>query len=562
MGLAASQARLLTITTRKSDCEYRSMALSHQKIALARDMNVVSAEYQDSLNKTKLVYDFYGNGDRSTNLTYELLMNPSELNQYLPSPVTDQAGRIVLDPALVAAVKAAGIPQEGLGCTPSSDIRNRFIDGLVDNGFITKSVGAGVKTIQYNPTMGIGTIDLNTTSVETITFQDFVNKYLKDIKYDFSDLTADVGGSDYTLIKWNADGSEGGECDLNLDGTYSKSGDMAASSNPALVSMYDLVSGDYALYGNLWDHEDVEYNIELGGQNCAIDKIGSCSFWDDLFGTLATVIDPNDTLAVSALEYAKQQTLAKVISLATGTELNTSNAAYRLGSKHKKVGDICDDAKDYSKDYVGYVYIDNKTDGGKYNDGYNINLSNMTKAFYTYFAQYMEGLSSSDLCVTREKSTSTFVTDFPNNCDFAFNVLVNPDTSGNNMAIAGFYDALFNQIVTKGWVENENVHDKDYMKTMLQNGSMFISSIADDNYYYMANYATNTYIKEIADEESIAIAEAKYQREKSKINSKENILDMKMKNLDTEISSLNAEYETVKSVISNNVKTGFSRYDA
>ena len=34
MGLAAGQARLLTITGRKSDCEYESMRLSHQKLAL------------------------------------------------------------------------------------------------------------------------------------------------------------------------------------------------------------------------------------------------------------------------------------------------------------------------------------------------------------------------------------------------------------------------------------------------------------------------------------------------------------------------------------------------
>ena len=125
MGLAASQARLLTITSRKSDCEYQSMALSHQKIALARDMDIVSNEYQNALSKTKIVYDFYGSGDTSTPLSYNLLMNPTKLNDYIPTPVTDPSGRIILDPALAAAAEAAGIPQEGLGCTPSSDIRNR-----------------------------------------------------------------------------------------------------------------------------------------------------------------------------------------------------------------------------------------------------------------------------------------------------------------------------------------------------------------------------------------------------------------------------------------------------
>ena len=60
MGLAAGQARLLTITGRKSDCEFESMRLSHQKIALARQLADLSNEYQNSLTQTKLVYDYYG----------------------------------------------------------------------------------------------------------------------------------------------------------------------------------------------------------------------------------------------------------------------------------------------------------------------------------------------------------------------------------------------------------------------------------------------------------------------------------------------------------------------
>ena len=60
MGLATAQARLLTITARKSDCEFLSMSYSHQKIALSRNMEKVSTEYQNALNQTKLVYDYTG----------------------------------------------------------------------------------------------------------------------------------------------------------------------------------------------------------------------------------------------------------------------------------------------------------------------------------------------------------------------------------------------------------------------------------------------------------------------------------------------------------------------
>ena len=119
MGLAASQARLLTITTRKADCEYQSMRLSHQKIALSRDMTTLSNEYQNSLTKTKLVYDFYGTGDTSTPLSYSLMMSPSILNNNVPIMLTNAEGRVVLDAKYAAAARAAGIPQEGIDGYPS-----------------------------------------------------------------------------------------------------------------------------------------------------------------------------------------------------------------------------------------------------------------------------------------------------------------------------------------------------------------------------------------------------------------------------------------------------------
>ena len=88
-----------------------------------------------------------------------------------------------------------------------------------------------------------------------------------------------------------------------------------------------------------------------------------------------------------------------------------------------------------------------------------------------------------------------------------------------------------------GWVENKQINDPEYLQQMLQNGMSYISKTKDDGYYYQGNYSIDTYIKEIADEQFIAEAEAKYNTEKAKLNAKEETLDMKMKNLDTEISS-------------------------
>ena len=168
MGLAASQVRLLTITSRKADCEYQSMRLSHQKIALSRELNEISNEYQNSLNKTLLYYDFYGKGDTSNPLNYNLLMTPSALNDYFPTLILNQQGRVVVDSSIAAAARAAGIPQEGINGLPSSDMRNAFVEGLFTNGVISKKTRDSILSTVYNQAAGVGSTDMISTQyVET-----------------------------------------------------------------------------------------------------------------------------------------------------------------------------------------------------------------------------------------------------------------------------------------------------------------------------------------------------------------------------------------------------------
>ena len=220
--------------------------------------------------------------------------------------------------------------------------------------------------------------------------------------------------------------------------------------------------------------------------------------------------------------------------------------------------------------YIGICEARNKNwwgwGNGNLEDGISISVSNIARAFLTYFAQYMEGgertseYRVSDTVGNRtifEAQGTHFIDD-----NFLFDVLVDQGINTDNALNSGFYDAMFNQICLKGWVENPNVDDRDYLQEALQSGVLFISTCNDDGNYYQGNYSTNTFIKEVADEEAIARAEAKYNVEKQKINSKEEALDMKMKNLDTEISSLTTEYDTIKSVISKNIEKSFKRYDA
>ena len=186
-----------------------------------------------------------------------------------------------------------------------------------------------------------------------------------------------------------------------------------------------------------------------------------------------------------------------------------------------------------------------------------INISRMVMAYLTEVYKELNGTQAGDYKTLCGKySDNKFI-----GKDVQFTIY-DTEIASDVTSYGGYYDTLFNMICKNGWTENNNIEDNDYLRTMLQNGMVYISKQKDDRFYYQNNYATDSYIKEIADETLIARAEANYNTEKAKLNAKEETLDLKMKNLDTEISALTTEYDTVKNTITKQIEKSFKRYNA
>lgn len=543
MGLAAGQARLLTITGRKSDCEYQSMKLSHQKIALARELADLSNEYQNSLDQSKLVYDYYGKGDTSTPLSYGILMNPSTLNNYMPITVTDSMGRITLNSKYAEVARKAGIPQEGLGTLPSEDLRNKFIQGLVGEEIITEDFGNRIQKLPYNQNAGFGG-DVTVATQTTTGNYNYLMNYIKENctnSYDLKNITNGVNGA-----KTN-------------DGTQDADSEELKSTN-----LYNLLTSHVIISacgkdGNKWPDNEAK----LLANNLSSDTSGLFSW---LQNELSQVLGVN-TYAQQALAYATEQ-MSKMfdtskysnIESISGTRREVSN---RTGTKKCREGNI-----NASKDLIGFSFSKLSMGIGhkKRNPTIAIDLSNLAQAYLTYFADYMNGISKVDdkgkqvFDVNQGSKTSSNLAE--NNKTYQYVMKTGTSVSSDDMAQATFYDALFNQICANGWTENNQIEDKTYLQQMLQSGMLYLSKTKDDGYYYQENYATDSYIKEVTDDTKVAQAEAKYTTEKAKLNAKEETLDLKMKNLDTEISSLTTEYDTVKNTISKNIEKSFKRYNA
>ena len=137
-----------------------------------------------------------------------------------------------------------------------------------------------------------------------------------------------------------------------------------------------------------------------------------------------------------------------------------------------------------------------------------------------------------------------------------------------------FYDLLFNAIAEKGWVEDCQVTDNDYLNNMMQNNLYTITTIEENTNYdadeqydsykknkfnYSTDIASNfNKVFYVNDEDARQEALTNYEYEKSVVNAKESRIDTRMKNLETEQSAINQMIKGIEQVEKDNIETFFS----
>ena len=191
----------------------------------------------------------------------------------------------------------------------------------------------------------------------------------------------------------------------------------------------------------------------------------------------------------------------------------------------------------------------------------SVSLTNMLKSFLTNFAIAIDGFDSTFVIKNDSSKDSTYATD-----DLSYYFLLANDgaQTEQTMLKADFYNMLYNQICMNGACSDATirqlVEDKEYLSHALKNGQLFISSLNNDGYFYQGPYTLNGHVAEVPDENAIAQAELEYNVTKSKLNYKEETLELQMKNLDMEISALTTEFDTVKNLISKGVEKVFTMF--
>lgn len=559
MGLAASQARFLAITSRKMNCEFQSMQIAQQKLSVTRDLQKAAQDYQNSLSATKLVWDCDTVDNDVYDLTYDLMMNPSAINEYDAYLITDARGKIVLNNKMWNAAVAAGIINEKTGDPISENAfsekgRNAFLDQLGVQGAAPSSVVESVKALGASgyTSSGVGgeVIDKTIASImNTTAFINYMknNKYEEDVKDKEGKTTIHKKGDYVYGINLAFNGTEklggvatqSGRTTIGFgkgdDNKYiiSKNGSVVGASSSGSISLGDIITGKYALTFK-GSNEDFVKIIEA-----VLKKVSAALGYDPNSPVPYT---EKEACGLNATESANR-------ALQTAYELTLE----QMNSKDDFQSGDGNPSKNAEKSQ------DCNTGIGK-DKTWSISLSNLVNSFLTNFAIAMEGFDCGLNIDKTSAKKSNYVSKYLN---YNFQI-VNDGYPEEAMLNADFYNQLYNQICMNGAcndaMKREMVMDKSYVANALKNAQLFVSTLNTDGYFYQGHYTASDHIGEVADDEAIARAEVEYNVTKSKLNHKEETLELQMKNLDMEISALSIEYDTVKGLISKGVEKVFTMF--
>lgn len=610
MGLAASQARFLAVTARKTNCEFQSMQIAQNKLSVTRELAQATQDYQNSLNATKLVWDYDCDNtgylaapcENATSLAFNTLMTPSIYNNYQPYLITTRTGAIVLNSKYAAAANAAGIGEGVGGQTRSQTGFYKFLDALVDNGLLpetTKNVMDGTtkdengnpvfQFVVYNGKMAEdgGTSYVYDHVLDSSNDEDKKiiedNRLVTVPKYDEHgnvindngyivgyDMNAGFGST--PLSKNSMIASDLLGLSIKLDNTdifpsefafISDDNITAANAhkiaiNGALVdtetakeiSIGDLLTSDVTIIYTYPDNSDAfnTKNPDIGDikDNIANDdnKNKVPLLFDTPINSILEALKANTAYSEDVLNYAVNTT--KQLFSANAMIGEAVDAHDTAGAVNK----VINQSNNYNSIYAA------TTKGNKDNCSIAYSLSNVLACILTIADKYTNG-GDSKYNISSKVSDSNYVT---MDANYSYPINSSNSTTQDMLLLTDFYMQLYNNICINGWSKSESVENEYYLNQLIKNGTYFISTIGDDGYFYQGRYNDVDRLIEVKDEDAIARAELEFQRIKATLTYKEDKLDLDMKNLDAEISSLTTELDSVKNLISKSIEKTFTMF--
>ena len=581
MGLAASQARLLFITSRQNDVSAQMQRVSNQNMILARDEDEVSEKYNRMLSGTT-----YETKD-GVNLSYDALMGAGAASSGAGAIITESStGRVVLSKSLAASLLGAGAAATG----SSADFKAMYGDAKTFAAKVSGSsdVANAVEKIQQNRTNknnnnNTTTISINgivsglggwtTKSVKEIDASG--NKSLKSWTTDASqalfgdnnghktvDIFNQLIGSDYTKVSTNGNtvwGMWGHKVDNDAvdrgQETTNNSFDVGSKSIKELYENADQYSTSLYL-GSVkckeWN-DTPDYSTAITNFKAFVNGVGAA-----LINQLSAMGLNKDVVTTTVNTQAQQLTKTWT------TTKNDSDTFYKqrgqaLGRDWNDRGfrnneDSLGAATMACKGVVGITCASN-TDSASALGGRTIDFACDAGLFVKTLIDSVAATITGGACKSDSASgdaqydRSTAYTVSTKYLTVETNGSPNTDPADTLTNQANYYINLYNQLAASGWTTDETVTDSSTLTEKLKNNT----------YYVNGRTASNSgMFKEKTDSNATAKAEAYWKTEMKKIQRKEKILDTQLTKLQTEYSSLTNDFNSVKSILDANVQKSFT----
>lgn len=552
MGMSASQARLLFITSRMNDIELKSQQISNTKIRLADESEQVANAYTKALNKTRLqITDPLT--QTTSQLTYNSIMSPNGIMSGGYNLQTVDGKVVVSHDVAAAFERRRGNSYQAEDISSYQTNYNNAVSTLdkaeatLNNYLESKDV-----TVNSDGTLKFPTkfVTLPPVLKNDTSGTDGVQDGGKVPTTDGAGSTGGAGG---------AGGTKGSGTVPTTDGAGSTGGAGGAGG----------VQGG----GTVPTTDGVGSTGGAGGAKAAGAPrriVQNPSSSRNSLPNAPTSINNNLTFsrtwsdAASPHEFVVKNPAARDFStftidptLPTGggfqggwTTGGTATGGTTGGTTTGRIpGEFKRIDLDLSKVEMPSSFGNVNVQLAKYNtDVYSNAEKSQIQAQYNI---YKQDVSNAKQAVSEAKTA----------LDDA--KAKNASVSSNISEYSGeFYENLFKQMETSGYkaYDQKLLNNPEALQAYLGNGDWCLGKKNADGKYAQTSISSSTMISEVTDKTDLAKAEAEYNAQTLKINNKEKKLDNQLKTLDTEHSALKTEQESIKSLIKDNVDKSFNLF--
>jgi hypothetical protein len=510
--MAASQARLLSITARLSNNELEQQSVAYSKQRLADNSEQINDEYLEALNKTKYqILTGYNNSQATyADLTYAAITGNNTVASGKQYVVKVKDGKILVSQQIADAF------------TQNNGDYNRFLANL------------GYK--QSN-------IDVSKISEAKEAVHEAWDRYLVSVGKGIYDVNGNTEGS--TGVDYE------GQHILNFG--YTSFSQDAFDGYPTYESAFyqDAEGNKVPLYKDSQGYYRERYSVEARY---------------DVNNEIVVCYQTEDQKGTDAYHELKDVTFNTETQEFTYTNMEGETVITKTLYADPKDNTISENIKNYFE-------FDAAEDKYKSEGGQSVDITKQSKALnYEGTTVAQRELYDYAVAITAAFYEASETTQY-SNLKYDAQTLTYYKNIFNEMRTHGYTtlaEAYKHKLSTTtdsaapGLTgEGKIFNDPDWMVKQLKAGNLTISyySIAEKG-FIKTTLDDDESITEREDSAKMAIAEQVYKKRMDQVQAQDKQFDLQLNKLESEHNALQTEYEAVKNVIKNNVEKSFNTFNA